>query len=373
MAHLVESVAPARPPGHRGPPRSRTRRLLRVLVRVLIPAAAAAALLRLALPRVTGVGWAETGEALAGVGWAWVLALGLLWVAGLVLHTVALVAALPGLTTRRALLLNLTGSCVSDLLPLGGAAGTVANYAMCRTWGFGRGDFVRWAVVTNIWDTLLKLVLPAVALAGLALVGRASATGLEGAAVVGAAGLVVGAGVLVGVLRHPSWAVAVGRGLDRAVRVLRRSPVPGGYAARVVALREDTVSLVAAAWGRLTVGKVGYALLQAALLQGCLVAVGAGFEPAVVLAGFAMERVLTMLVLTPGATGFVEVGMAGVLVALGTDPVGATAGVLLYRFYTFALEIPVGGGGLGWWLLRGGPRGGRVHPGAPRSAGAQSR
>ena len=60
------------------------------------------------------------------------------WLAGLWVHTLALTAAMPGLSSRRALFLNLTGSSVSNLLPLGGAAGTVVNYSMSRSWGFTR-------------------------------------------------------------------------------------------------------------------------------------------------------------------------------------------------------------------------------------------
>jgi hypothetical protein len=38
-------------------------------------------------------------------------------------------------------------------------------------------------------------------------------------------------------------------------------------------------------------------------------------------------------------------------VALGGAPAVMTAGVLLYRGFTYALEIPVGGVWLGGWLL----------------------
>ena len=74
---------------------------------------------------------------------------------------------------------------------------------------------------------------------------------------------------------------------------------------------------------------------------------------AVLLAAFAVERVLTLVVLTPGGAGLAETGTVGVLVAFGVDPASAVAGVLLYRLFTFALEIPVGGAAaLGWLLTR---------------------
>ena len=72
------------------------------------------------------------------------------------------------------------------------------------------------------------------------------------------------------------------------------------------------------------------------------------------LAGFAVDRVLTLVVLTPGAVGFTEAGTAAALTALGGAPAVMAAGVLLYRGFTYALEIPVGGVWLGGWLLAGG-------------------
>jgi uncharacterized membrane protein YbhN (UPF0104 family) len=90
------------------------------------------------------------------------------------------------------------------------------------------------------------------------------------------------------------------------------------------------------------------------LLWGCLALTGAGLSPAAVLVGLAVERLLTLAVLTPGGTGVVEVGLTGSLLLLGGAPAGVVAGVLLYRALTFGLEIPVGGLTLlGWgWSRR---------------------
>ncbi len=344
--------APGASPPTGRPPRAASRpsvRVARTALRAGTPALGAGVLLWLALPRVTGVAWGRIAEVLADVGWGWVVGLLLVWVAGLAVQTVALVAALPGLTHGRALVLNLTGSCVSDLLPVGGAAGTAVNYAMTRSWGFSRPAFVRWAAVTNIWDTGLRLLMPTVALLWLAAAGE-RVPGLGRAATTGAAGLVLFGALVTAALVLGSWPRAAGRLLDRGARLLGRGAVPGGWTRQLVELVETTASLLRSTWLPLAVGKVGFALLQALLLLLSLRAVGADLTPVVVFAGFAMERVLTLAVLTPGATGFVEVGMAALLVALGAEPAHAVAGVLLYRFYTFVLEIPVGGLGLLVWL-----------------------
>ena len=99
-------------------------------------------------------------------------------------------------------------------------------------------------------------------------------------------------------------------------------------------------------------GKLGYAALQALLYWACLRVVSRPVAPLVVASAFVVERVLSMVVVTPGATGVVEVGMAGVLGALGARPAAAAAGVLLYRrLVVVGMEVPVGGLALlGWWV-----------------------
>jgi uncharacterized membrane protein YbhN (UPF0104 family) len=104
-------------------------------------------------------------------------------------------------------------------------------------------------------------------------------------------------------------------------------------------------------WVPLTGGVAGYLLLQAVLLGACLHLLGSDLAPAAVLAGFAVERLLTLVPLTPGGAGFADAACATMLVALGGDPVVVAAAVLLYRGFTFLLEIPVGGLGILGWLI----------------------
>lgn len=323
------------------------------IVKIAVSAALGTTLVVWAVPRAGGVGWDQIGTAVAALTLGQLVLLGGVWLAGLWVHTLALTAAMPGLSSRRALFLNLTGSSVSNLLPLGGAAGTVANYSMSRAWGFTSSAFARWALVTNIWDTLAKLALPGVALCWLALTGVDGNGVLSKAALVGAAMLLVAVLAVRALTGGDSGARALGRVADRVARLVGRElPSDGGYAAWAVRLRRDSADLIASSWGRLTVGKVAYALMQAALLWLCLGALGTAPGLEVVFAAFAVERILSMVVITPGATGVVEVGMTGLLVALGTDSVTAAAGVLVYRAITVGLEVPVGGAGLLWWALR---------------------
>ncbi|WP_406832666.1 lysylphosphatidylglycerol synthase transmembrane domain-containing protein [Pedococcus sp. KACC 23699] len=322
--------------------------------KLLVSGALATGILALALPRVAGAQWVDIAHALASLSVAHLALLAVVWLAGLWVHTPALTAALPGLSHRRALLLNLTGSFVSNLLPLGGAAGTVANWRMARSWGFASPAFARWALLTNLCDTALKLALPGVAFLWLAAAGVEAGGAVNTAAYVGL-GLLTGIVVALWLLARDDRAVTfLGRWADRLcarVRVLR--PPEQGYAVRAAAFRRDSAALVAAGWWRMAFGKIAYAVLQAGLLWLSLRVLGELVNPSVVLAAFAVERILSMVVITPGATGVVEVGMTGVLVALGVDPTMSAAGVLLYRAFTFGMEIPVGGlSMLAWSLTR---------------------
>jgi uncharacterized membrane protein YbhN (UPF0104 family) len=334
--------------------------------RSLLSIAGVAVLLGLAVPLVAGAPWGQVVAALTTVPVLELAALALLWIAGLFAHTFTLTAALPRLTHRRALTLSLTGSAVSNVLPFGGAAGIALNYRMTRTWGFDRPAFAAYTVVTNVWDVLVKLCLPALALAGLVLSGQATAGRLVAEATLATGLLALFALVGAVVLASDRAAVAVGAWVDRVLAALlrlarARHEVRAGAA--LLRVRAECRSLVRTGWPRLTTGVVVYTGSLALLLWGCLHVTGAGLPLAVVFAGFALERVLTLTGITPGGAGIVEVGLSGLLIAAGGDPVGTVAGALLYRAFTYGLEIPVGGVGLAAWLWS--HRGGRHEAGAP--------
>lgn len=326
-----ESAGAARPGWSRG----------RVL-RGLAAAAVGATVLVLGLPVISGANWSQTASVLARVSGEQVVLLGVVWLAGLWVHTIALSAAMPGLSHSRAFYLNLTGSAASNVIPLGGAAGTAVNYWSCREWGFSKTAFVRWALVTNLFDNALRLVLPATAAVWMALSSRQVEGGLLGTAVTS---LVVVAAYLgvAWLLLERDWA---DRLLERSARrwAERLGVDTSGqpWAPRVATFREETKVLLRRATGWLVLGKTAYAASQAWLLWLCLIALGDVPPVQAAFAAFAVERALSLAVVTPGGSGVVELGTAGVLVALGVDGAHAAAAVLLYRAYTFLAEVPGG-------------------------------
>ncbi|WP_169789895.1 lysylphosphatidylglycerol synthase transmembrane domain-containing protein [Actinoplanes subtropicus] len=300
-----------------------------------------------------GASWTAAFGLIGGLPWAVTAGLALVWIAGLYIHTVVLTAALPGLSRGRALALNLSGSAVSNVLPLGGLAGTALNLAMTRAWGHSRLDFARFVVVSKACDVVAKLLMPAVALVALVAAGVLSPAA-GGAWVLPAAGAFAAGVLLLWALcgRAAPLLRVVGVAARGCSRVVRR-PVGATWSTTVSDLLAGTEGLVRRRRTALTLGMAGYWLAQGALLWCCLLAVGLRPHPVLVFAALVAERALTLQVITPGGAGPAEAGMATVLIALGVDPTAALAGVLLFRAFVFAAEIPVGAAvGAGWWASR---------------------
>jgi uncharacterized membrane protein YbhN (UPF0104 family) len=326
------------------------------VLRAAFAAVLSALLLGYVFPRVVGATAWDVRAAFGTVSAREAAALVCLWAAGLFIHSFVLTGALPGLSRGRALTLNLTGSAVANTLPFGGAAGMSLNYLMIRAWGVEPNRFAAFTLVTNLFVVLLKLVMPVLALAALWGTGGpvSLATELTALTCLGVLASVL-VGLTVVLWRRPvaQWAIAaVVPWLARTGRLIRRTDVDDRRLAVTLLVCRDTIAQVLhERWGQMSLGIVGYGLLQVALLWACLRVVGAELAPAAVLAGFAVDRVMTLVVITPGAVGFVEAGTAAALIALGGHSAAVAAGVLLYRAFTFAVEIPVGGTWLLGWLL----------------------
>jgi uncharacterized membrane protein YbhN (UPF0104 family) len=283
-------------------------------------------------PVVSGAPWQSVATTVGSIPALALTGLLVLWLAGLVAHTVTLTAALPGLTHRRALLLSLTGSAVSNVLPLGGVAGIALNHRMTRRWGFTAAAFASYTVVTNLWDILSKLMLP-VLVVPLLVLGLPVGAGLRHLLIGAVVALPLVGGVASAVIARPRILGRLGRGAER--------------------VRAHVADVMSSAWQRLSIGMAAYAVLLFGLLLMCLTATDARVPVAFVLIGFCVERLTTLVGLTPGGLGLVEVGLAGaLLLAPGADAPGVAAGTLLYRALTFGLEIPVGGLLLAGWTWR---------------------
>jgi uncharacterized membrane protein YbhN (UPF0104 family) len=309
-----------------------------------LAATTAGAALVVALPRFVGVSWSAVGASLAAVPLLTLAGLVALWFAGLLVHVPVLTVAMPGLSRRQALTLNLAGSSVSNVLPVGGPAGMGLGFAMTRSWGFRADQFTSYTVLTNLWNGLGKFTAGLAVLAVAAFLDVGLPPGLATVVLSAAVFVTVAAALAAVTFRTEASTRAVGRRLDALVDRVR--PTRAGRQAGTTWLlnsRRELQGVLRGGWKRMSAGVLMYLALQAALLAACLGAVGAGAPWGVVVVAFAIERLISLAPITPCASGVAELGTVAALNSFGVSPVAAAAGVLLYRILMFAVEIPVGG------------------------------
>jgi putative heme transporter len=293
---------------------------------------------------IAGVTWSDVGAALAGVAPMHLVVLAAIWLGGLAVYARVLAAALPGLGVRRSLLLNLSGSAVANVIPLGGAVATGLNWKMARAWGHTTPAFVAYCTLTNALDVLTKLLLPVVGVGALIVASVHVPPTLW--AVSGTCLAVVLVALLVCLAL-----LGDARRTGPARRAIARLRVTRDVAGRVG-------SLVRSRWPRLVTGSTGYVVLQVVLLAVSLSSVGLAAPATTVLMAAGIERLGTLVPITPGGTGVAELGTIAWLITTGLDPAKVVAGVILYRVFLVVMEIPVGGALLGGWLwLRRAPAG----------------
>lgn len=298
----------------------------------------AVVLLAFFLPHALGIGWRDTARQIARIPFWDVICLVAVWAAGLGLHAIVLRRSLPGLSRRRALALNLGGSSVSNVLPFGGAAGIGLNFAMLRSWGYDGVQITAFATVSNLVVAFVKVIIAVGGIVALSfmpgIAARVDAPTSPGAiAAYAGVGLAIAAG-FIGCL---VW--ARGRGRSRV-------------SAWIAQFWEKSAHVLRRGWRGLAVGGFGYPLLQVVLMWSCLIALQVHVHIGAVLAAYAVERMLTLIPITPGGVGVVETAATAVLVGFGADPVGAAAGVLLFRVFSFLIEIPLGAVVAAAWFAR---------------------
>ncbi|HQW74694.1 MAG TPA: UPF0104 family protein, partial [Ornithinibacter sp.] len=147
----------------------RTRKTLQAVVGLGL----AVALLVWGLPYFAKTTWVDIWDVIATIPLSHAVGFQLLMLAGLWCYTFTFTGSLPGLTHSKALIVNLCGSSVSNLLPGGGAVGLAATYAICRSWGFSRRATSTSVVVTGVWNVLARIALPVIAIAVLWFTGVA--------------------------------------------------------------------------------------------------------------------------------------------------------------------------------------------------------
>ena len=174
-----------------------------------------------ALAAIRAMSWLELATIAAVTAW------------NLVTYWVLWIAATPGLRWPQAVTLAQSGTALTNTVPGGSALGVRLAYEMLDSWGFSRGRSSQAVLVTGAWNMAIKLSLPVLAVALLALQGDATGTRLT-AGIVATGVLAVAAGLagLVfrgrtarpgGWVRRPGWWSAGPAGPSASTR-----PSPAG-------------------------------------------------------------------------------------------------------------------------------------------------
>ena len=263
-------------------------------------------------------------------------------------YWLANMAALPGLRLGQAAVVTQTTTSVANTIPAGGAVAVGLTYSILSSWGFDAQAITLYIGVTGVWNILMKLALPVVSLALLAITGQA-APALVVAALIGLAVLIVAVTLFALALWKKEFARRIGDGIGRFVswflKPFHKGPITtwGGQA---VAFRKRTIVLVEKRWLWITLTTVLSQLALWFVLLLCLRHVGISEQEVSTLqtlAVFAFGRLLAAVPITPGGVGFVELGYIGGLTAAGGNEAQVVAAVLMFRVLTYGIQIPLGG------------------------------
>ena len=355
---------------------SRTKQILQTVIGLGL----AAAMLIWGLPYFAKTSWADIWSVIRTIPLSHALLFQALMLLGLWCYTFTFTGSLHGLSHIKALIVNLCGSSVSNLLPGGGAVGLAATYAICRSWGFSRRATSTSVIVTGVWNVLARIALPVVAIGALWFGGVTLPPALTDLAVAGMfTGLAV-LGALVAIMVSERAAQAIGRALDWALGPIRRRrqakaaakalatattdadaeagpPLPAdedpavpsmSIEELVTDLRARINEVVGSGWLSMTLGMVGFFGFYYVLFVLIMRETGVTLPLNLLFAAFAIGRLLTAVGITPGGIGITETATSAVLVGWGAEAAGATAGVVLFSIFTHLMEVPLGA--LGWLM-----------------------
>lgn len=331
---------------------STKRRVIRT-VQIVVSLLIVVGIFAFAIPKIADYG--SVWNAVKSMTWLEITSLLAVSVINIVSYWPLMVASMPRLTLAQAAVNNQSSTSIANTLPGGGFVATGVSYAMYRSWGFTNTEIGLTTIITGLWNSFVKLGMPVIALAALAITGRTNAA-LIVPTVIGIGVLMIAIGLFAGMLWKNSMARAIGGGLGKVasrIRKLFRKPAVhwGDAAAR---FRKQTIGLVSKRWPALTISSlVSHIALYLVLLL-ALRHVGVSEQElnwAQVLGVFAFVRLISLFPITPGGVGLVELGYIGGLYVAGRSHADVpldvfkaqvAAAVLVFRTLTFVFQIPLG-------------------------------
>lgn len=248
---------------------------------------------------------------------------------------------------------QLTSNSISRVVPGGGgaAAGGAALYRMLAVSGVQPSQAAGALAATSVLSTAALAAIPAVGIT-IALFGAPIPEGLAPIAI--ASGVLCLVFLAVGflALRRTKPLLLFGAFLNQILRLAGKILKKDWRVDpdNLIEERDRLASLLGQRWPQATAASALNWTFDYLVLVFALYAVGAEPRLSLVLVAYASGAVLSMISLTPGGFGFVEVGLTGVLTLSGIPSDAAAVAVLAYR--GVSLWLPIVGGLFGWAAFR---------------------
>ena len=265
--------------------------------------------------------------------------------------------AIEPLSVPKAVVASEASTAVSNVIP--GPSGTAMRLYIYRTWGLTSSDFARGWLLTSVVNNAIILFMPSIALALYAAQGDVSGK-LVALAAIGAVFSLVCIGIAAGALRSEPFAARVGAVCARFVtwaRGIAKRPSDTDLAAVIVRFSAETIDTVRQVGWRLLVVILLKYLANAACLIVALRACGVPSDALTIAGAFAaysVVRLVTVVEITPGGVGVVEVAYIAALTYVTQDAYHTeiVAGVLLFRVVTYIAPIPAGAVAYVFWRMK---------------------
>jgi uncharacterized membrane protein YbhN (UPF0104 family) len=235
---------------------------------------------------------------------------------------------------------QVTSNSISKIVPGGSPVGAAFQFGMLADAGIDRARVGAGTAAASLINFATLFALPVLALP--AIVAGGVARGLARAAWLGVGVFLLLAAGGAALLLFDGPIEWVGRTIERVHNVVRRRAPVVDLPERLMAERDAVRSTLGARWGQAVLRSAGNVLFDYLALLAALVASGARPRASLVLLAYAAAVILGSIPITPGGLGFVEAGLAGMLVLAGVPAAQATLATLAYRLVSYWLPILAG-------------------------------
>lgn len=237
---------------------------------------------------------------------------------------------------------QLASNAVSRIVPGGAAAGGAMQYGMLTATGLDATAVGTGLAAASLISNATLFALPLLTLPAIVFGARAP-SGLIHAAWLGALAFLVAFALGAVLLSTERPLELLGRALQRVLNhAPRRQGPTTDLPTRLVQARDGIRRDLGRSWRRALLLAFGNWAFDYLALLAALTAVGARPRPSLVLLAYVASVVLGMIPLTPGGLGFVEAGLAAMLLLAGVTAADAALATLAYRLVSYWLPLPVG-------------------------------